>query len=53
MGRERQKKKARSSLPKTKPTPGGRTRRGKKKVNFHGNAVIAENWHAYPSFPLF
>jgi Ribosome biogenesis protein Nop16 len=45
MGRERQKKKSRSSIPKTRSTPHGRTKRGKKKVNFLGNAVIAENWY--------
>jgi Ribosome biogenesis protein Nop16 len=48
MGRERQKKKNRSSVPKTKPTLRGRTKYGKKKVNFLGNAVIAENWYADP-----
>jgi hypothetical protein len=50
MGRERQKKKNRSSIPKTKPTLRGRTKHGKKKVNFLGNAVIAENWYAGPPF---
>ncbi|KAF7503670.1 hypothetical protein GJ744_003399 [Endocarpon pusillum] len=44
MGRERQKAKKRSSIPKTKPSLHGRTKHGKKKVNFLGNAVIAENW---------
>jgi Ribosome biogenesis protein Nop16 len=48
MGRERQKKKNRSSVPKTRPTLRGRTKHGKKKVNFLGNAVIAENWYAGP-----
>jgi Ribosome biogenesis protein Nop16 len=46
MGCERQKKKNRSSVPKTKPTLRGRTKHGKKKVNFLGNTVIAENWYA-------
>ncbi|ERF72770.1 hypothetical protein EPUS_09360 [Endocarpon pusillum Z07020] len=44
MGRERQKAKKRSSIPKTKPSLRGRTKHGKKKVNFLGNAVVAENW---------
>ena len=44
MGRERQKKKNRSSVPKVKASAGGRTKAGKKKINFLGNAIIAENW---------
>ncbi|KAJ9499162.1 Nucleolar protein 16 [Exophiala xenobiotica] len=43
MGRERQKKKNRSSLSKVKPKS-NRTKAGKKKVNFLGNATIAKNW---------
>jgi len=43
MGRERQKKKNRSSLSKAKPKS-NRTKAGKKKVNFLGNATIAKNW---------
>jgi nucleolar protein 16 len=50
MGRERQKKKNRSSIPKIKPSLRGRTKQGKKKVNFLGNAVIAENWYLQTSF---
>lgn len=46
MGRERQKKKNRSSLQKVKAKPNGRTKAGKKKVNFMGNAIISENWYA-------
>jgi len=44
MGRERQKKKNRSSLQKVKPKLQGRTKAGKKKVNFLGNKIIATNW---------
>ncbi|KAJ9631224.1 Nucleolar protein 16 [Knufia peltigerae] len=43
MGRERQKKKNRSSISKVKPHS-NRTKTGKKKVNFLGNATIAQNW---------
>lgn len=52
MGRERQKKKNRSSVSKVKPTLRGRTKYGRKKVNFLGNAVVAENWYFYPLLPL-
>jgi len=44
MGRELQKKKNRSSKPKVKPKILGRTKAGKKKVNFLGNETIAQNW---------
>jgi len=44
MGRTLQKAKLRSSIPKTRATRHGRTKGGKKKVNFLGNAIIAENW---------
>ncbi|KAL9108503.1 MAG: hypothetical protein Q9227_006718 [Pyrenula ochraceoflavens] len=44
MGRERQKRKNRSSISKVKPKTPGRTKSGKKKVNILGNAIIAENW---------
>ena len=50
MGRERQKKKNRSSIPKMRGSLRGRTKHGKKKVNFLGNAVVAENW--YPKSPV-
>ncbi|KIV81084.1 hypothetical protein PV11_08534 [Exophiala sideris] len=43
MGRERQKKKNRSSLSKARPHS-NRTKAGKKKVNFLGNETIAKNW---------
>ncbi|KAJ4512911.1 Nucleolar protein 16 [Exophiala dermatitidis] len=43
MGRERQKKKNRSSKPKVRPHT-HRTKAGKKKVNFLGNETIAQNW---------
>ncbi|KIV98188.1 hypothetical protein PV10_01866 [Exophiala mesophila] len=43
MGRERQKKKNRSSVSKAKLKT-NRTKAGKKKVNFLGNAIIAANW---------
>ncbi|KIX05718.1 uncharacterized protein Z518_03690 [Rhinocladiella mackenziei CBS 650.93] len=43
MGRERQKKKNRSSISKARPKS-NRTKAGKKKVNFLGNTTIAENW---------
>lgn len=45
MARERQKKKNRSSIPKVKAGRGGRTKAGKKKVNFLGNDIIAKNWY--------
>ena len=44
MGRERQKKKNRSSLQKVKSKHTGRTKAGRKKVDFLGNAIIAERW---------
>jgi hypothetical protein len=44
MGRERQKKKNRSSVRKATLKPNGRTKTGKRKVNFWGNPIIAENW---------
>ncbi|KAK5092423.1 Nucleolar protein 16 [Exophiala xenobiotica] len=44
MGRELQKHKNRSSKPKVKPKVLGRTKAGKKKVNFLGNETIAQNW---------
>jgi hypothetical protein len=44
MGRERQKKKNRSSVRKATLKPNGRTKTGKRKVNFGGNPIIAENW---------
>ncbi|KAK5048058.1 hypothetical protein LTR84_006248 [Exophiala bonariae] len=43
MGRERQKKKNRSSISKAKPKS-NRTKAGKKKVNFLGNEIIKQNW---------
>lgn len=43
MGRERQKKKNRSSIPKAR-LKSNRTKAGKKKVNFLGNETIAKNW---------
>ncbi|KAI1611387.1 ribosome biogenesis protein Nop16 [Exophiala viscosa] len=43
MGRERQKKKNRSSKPKVRPNS-NRTKAGKTKVNFLGNETIAKNW---------
>ncbi|KIY00518.1 uncharacterized protein Z520_04203 [Fonsecaea multimorphosa CBS 102226] len=43
MGRERQKKKNRSSIPKARPKD-GRTKAGKKRINFLGNETIAKNW---------
>ncbi|OAP58351.1 hypothetical protein AYL99_07441 [Fonsecaea erecta] len=43
MGRERQKKKNRSSIPKARPKD-NRTKAGKKRVNFLGNETIAKNW---------
>jgi len=48
MGRERQKKKNRSSVRKATLKRNGRTKSGRKKVNFLGNPIIAENW--YESF---
>ncbi|KAJ9608281.1 Nucleolar protein 16 [Cladophialophora chaetospira] len=44
MGRERQKKKNRSSISKAKPRD-NRTKAGKRKVNFLGNETIAKNWN--------
>lgn len=44
MGRELQKRKNRSSRSKARPKILGRTKAGKKKVNFLGNETIAENW---------
>jgi nucleolar protein 16 len=43
MGRERQKKKNRSSIAKARPKS-NRTKAGKKKVNFLGNEIIKQNW---------
>ncbi|KIW96122.1 uncharacterized protein Z519_03189 [Cladophialophora bantiana CBS 173.52] len=43
MGRERQKKKNRSSIPKARPKD-NRTKAGKKRINFLGNETIAKNW---------
>jgi hypothetical protein len=44
MGRERQKKKNRSSVHKATLKPHGRTKTGKRKVNFLGDPIIAKNW---------
>ena len=44
MGRERQKKKNKSSVNKAKLKSNGRTKTGKRKVNFLGSAIIADNW---------
>jgi nucleolar protein 16 len=44
MGRERQKAKARSSISTVKAKNHGRTKAGRKKVDFLGNKAIAENW---------
>ena len=45
MGRERQKKKNRSSVHKVKHISKAHTKTGKKKVDFLGNAIVAGNWH--------
>lgn len=45
MGRERQKAKARSSASTVKAKNHGRTKAGRRKVDFLGNKAIAENWH--------
>lgn len=50
MGRERQKKKNRSSISKVRPNS-NRTKAGKKKVNFLGNATIAQNWFVQTDHP--
>lgn len=50
MGRERQKKKNRSSIPKVKSKLRGRTKAGKKKVNFLGNELIAQKWLVGPFY---
>lgn len=44
MGRELQKRKNRSSRPKVKAKVLGRTKAGKKKVNFLGSEAVAKNW---------
>ena len=44
MGRERQKAKARSSVSTVKAKNHGRTKSGRRKVDFLGNKAIAENW---------
>jgi nucleolar protein 16 len=44
MGRELQKAKARSSISKVKAKGHGRTKAGRRKVDFLGNKAIAENW---------
>lgn len=44
MGRERQKAKARSSISTVKAKNHGRTKSGRRKVDFLGNKAIAENW---------
>ncbi|KAL4894391.1 nucleolar protein 16 [Aspergillus ambiguus] len=44
MGTIRQKKKNRSSVPKTKAKRTGQLKNGNKKINVLGNAIIAENW---------
>jgi nucleolar protein 16 len=44
MGRERQKAKARSSISTVKAKNHGRTKAGRKKIDFLGNKAIAENW---------
>ncbi|OJJ42871.1 hypothetical protein ASPZODRAFT_104626 [Penicilliopsis zonata CBS 506.65] len=44
MGREIQKKKNRSSLPKNRSKKRGTLKNGNKKINVLGNAIIAENW---------
>lgn len=47
MGRELQKKKNRSSIPKVRHKPKS------KKLNIKGNPIVAANWFASPlSFPL-
>jgi nucleolar protein 16 len=45
MGTIRQKKKNRSSVPKTKAKRTGQLKNGNKKINVLGNAIIAENWY--------
>ncbi|RMZ85211.1 hypothetical protein DV738_g406, partial [Chaetothyriales sp. CBS 135597] len=44
MGRERQKRKNRSSIPKSRPKDSKRTKTGHRKVDFGHNAIIAANW---------
>lgn len=44
MGRERQKRKNRSSRSLARPKVLGRTKAGKKKVSFLNNETIAKNW---------
>lgn len=44
MGRELQKAKARSSVSTVKAKNHGRTKAGRRKVDFLGNKAIAENW---------
>lgn len=44
MGRELQKAKARSSISTVKAKNHGRTKAGRRKVDFLGNKAIAENW---------
>ncbi|RMZ90801.1 hypothetical protein DV736_g1966, partial [Chaetothyriales sp. CBS 134916] len=44
MGRERQKRKNRSSIPKSRPKDSKRTKTGQRKVEFGHNAIIAKNW---------
>lgn len=57
MGRELQKKKNRSSIPKTRNKKKGLLANGKKKINIYGNKIIADNWyvisHHLPLPPLF
>lgn len=45
MARPRQVKKNRSSRPRVKTGMSGRTKAGKKKVNFLGNDTIRQNWN--------
>ncbi|RMD41789.1 hypothetical protein DV735_g3303, partial [Chaetothyriales sp. CBS 134920] len=44
MGREMQKRKNRSSIPKSRPKDSKRTKTGHRKVDFGHNAIIAANW---------
>ncbi|ETN37990.1 uncharacterized protein HMPREF1541_07613 [Cyphellophora europaea CBS 101466] len=44
MGREQQKKKARSSISKSRPKNSKRTKTGRVKVNFGNNELLSKNW---------
>ncbi|RMZ76196.1 hypothetical protein DV737_g4931, partial [Chaetothyriales sp. CBS 132003] len=44
MGRERQKRKNRSSIPKSRPKDSKRTKTGRRKVDFGNSATMAKNW---------